>query len=210
MFFSEGWSLQQQTNGLAVNGCGIRSFNSNESNRTTSVPKIFTQSMGTAVFRRPLVLANRMPTASHDVVVRENRTQPPKTTLSEIPTCMTPRRLRSGAQLHSFYTQTWERLEGSWTEHQIGQVTWKMFLWMVVQDLQPPLCFQKNDLLCYRLYGCKLFSTGDFHIAGTHLRHCECQIQPSPMIKAHQVKPPKGVHLAPSAVSLYGLVCTGG
>ena len=42
----EGWSLQQQTKGLTVNGCEV-GFSSSESNQITSLPMLFAQYKGT-------------------------------------------------------------------------------------------------------------------------------------------------------------------
>ena len=123
----------------------------------------------------PVALAYRLPTASHDVIVRGYRTQHPKITLSKIPTCMTPGQLRSGAQLHSFYTHTWPRLGGSRTEHPNKTSNMIDLPKNGSAKSTTVSCFQKNGLLHYHLYRWKLFSTGDFHAAGIHLRPCECQ-----------------------------------
>ena len=107
----------------------------------------------------PLTLADRLPNASHDVVVRGYRTQPPKITLSEIPTCMTPGQLRSGAQLHQ------ERLESFVTKHPnktSNMIDIPMYgsTRTTIIPLFPEEWFVKLSLVW----------TGDFQVAGTHLR----------------------------------------
>ena len=58
-FLSEGWSLKQQTNDLAVNDREIGSFSSNESNQIASVPMLFAEYKGTAVSKHCPTSAGR-------------------------------------------------------------------------------------------------------------------------------------------------------
>ena len=59
--------------------------------------------------------------------------------------------------------------------------------------------FLQRQMICYTTtcvrmgVSHQLYSTGDFHVAGTYSRLCKCQIQPSPADEAHKAKPPNGV-----------------
>ena len=92
IIYQKGGASNDKPMALQSTVVKIGNFGSNESSQTVSAPTILAQCEGRAASRHCALkeLADRLTTAFRDDDVRGYRTQPPKLTFSEIPTCITP------------------------------------------------------------------------------------------------------------------------